>query len=133
MMDSDKADGDDSLAADSEFVFHYIKSSNFRVIPVDGAWGGVSQKGSVHVGVYNERRPIPKETARPVLSIEDGGNTVALGPDEVKETIGGYVREVEALLVLDYDTAVNIHKWLGEKIESIQQMSKILAEENENK
>ena len=69
----------DKTAAVRELSFDFIKSNYFRVICVDGAFGGVSPTGrSVHMAIYSERRPLPRKT---VHSIEEDGD---LG-DEVKD------------------------------------------------
>jgi hypothetical protein len=73
--------------------FHYIKSRHFRVIHVDGAYGGVSGRGYIHAAVYNERSPIPVITEAQVL---DGSR---LGKEEPIEVKRHAVREVEADLL----------------------------------
>lgn len=41
--------------------FNYIKSAQFRVIHADGAIGGVTPNGFIHMALFNERAAIPRE------------------------------------------------------------------------
>jgi hypothetical protein len=45
---------------DEVVVFEYIKSQLFRVIHSDGAIGGITPTGNVHVAFYSDRAAIPK-------------------------------------------------------------------------
>ena len=50
----------------NEVAFDYIKTSDFRIIWADGAIGGPTARGYVHVALYAERPAIPR---RQVLSL----------------------------------------------------------------
>lgn len=44
-----------------ELEFHFEKANSFRVIHVDGAFGGVSPGSRlIHMAVFSERTPLPK-------------------------------------------------------------------------
>ena len=43
-----------------EVAFDFIKSEYFRVIHADGALGGPTPQGLVHMAFYSERPPIPR-------------------------------------------------------------------------
>ena len=100
----------------SEVSFDFIKSNLFRVIAVDGAFGGLSPNArKIHMAVYSERRPIPKRTVH-VIS-EEG----VLG-DEVsdkREVRDAFVREVEADLVISLEVAQAMRAWLDDRITEI--------------
>ncbi len=101
------------LLLPKEIAFDFIKSNYFRVISVDGAFGGLSLSGrTINMAIYSERRPIPK---RVVTSVKPDG---FLG-DEVKDKRDerdAIVRELEANLVFDLSTAIAIRGWLDDKI-----------------
>jgi hypothetical protein len=91
--------------------FDYIKSSQFRVIRVDGVHGGLTPRGDViQVALFSERAPIPK---REEYRVENG----KLGERTDVQQRDAIVREVEVEALVDLTTARVIHKWLGEKIE----------------
>ena len=103
-----------SAAAVKEIAFDYIKSNFFRVVSVDGAFGGLSPSGKeINMAIFSERRPIPKKTVH------------ALNPDGVlgaenkerREGRTAIIREIEVDLVLDLETAIRVHEWLQRKIE----------------
>ena len=97
--------------------FHYLKSNLYRVVHVDGAYGGVSMDGTVQMQFYSERLPIPDITVHPLL--EDG----TLGEEIRSERVGrdGIVREVEIGAVFDLETARSLVGWLEDKIRFLEQ------------
>jgi len=91
--------------------FHYIKNQTFHSLHADGAIGGVTPSGNIHIAFYNERMPIPTEI---VQKLDEKG---ALGEIESKTTREAVVREMEVDVVMNIDVAKNLHKWLGVQIE----------------
>src|SRR5689334_23353953 len=96
-----------------DIEFDFIKGNFFRVISVDGAFGGLSPQGrSIHMALFSERRPLPRKTVHSL-------GTDGLLSDELmdrRETRKAFVREVEADVVMDLPTAIAIRKWLTRKI-----------------
>jgi hypothetical protein len=96
--------------------FDYIKSNQFRVITMDGAFGGLSPTGKViHMALFNERRPIPKRTVHP---LNEGD---VLGKEDVsrRDTRKAFIREVEVDVALDLHAAINLQTWLTDKIQQL--------------
>jgi hypothetical protein len=100
----------------SEVQFHLIKSNCFRVIYADGVLGGMAPNLNLQMSLYNTRAALPQ------LMINTVNPDGTLGEERVKERVGrdGFVREVEAEVIMDLDFAQALHKWLGEKIEIMQ-------------
>lgn len=96
--------------------FHYIKSSHFRVIHVDGAWGGPTPHLNIQMSVFNERQPIPQAVT---YAVKESG---VIGDELVSERLSkdGFVREIEADLVFDLSTAESLVTWLQDKIEKLK-------------
>ena|ERR1035437_2387583 len=96
---------------DGEMEFHFEKSTAFRVIHVDGAFGGIAPNRHIHMAVYSERQPIPKRIVHTIA----GG---VLGPEllEKRETRSGIFREIEADLVLTKESALAVRDWLDQRI-----------------
>ena len=102
--------------ADGDIEFHFEKANFFRVIHVDGAFGGVSPGNQlIHMSVFSERQPIPK------LIVQRVSHGV-LGEEISEKRVGksGIFREIEADLVMSVDIAIAIRGWLDEKINQIQ-------------
>jgi hypothetical protein len=99
-----------------QIEFDFIKSNYFRVIKADGAFGGLTPSGSIHMALYSERQAIPTK----VIHKLEGGK---LGPEirERREGRQGIVREVEVDVILDPQQAVLLRDWLTDKINQYQQ------------
>lgn len=95
--------------------YNMIKSNFFRVVYADGAWGGVTPRGMIGFSFYNERQAIPKVTTVDLKS-GDGVNFATVTEEKLIEGRTGVVRELEVEVLMDVNTAVMFHKWLGEKI-----------------
>jgi hypothetical protein len=89
---------------------HYIKSPYFRVIHVDGVWGGLTGRGLIHAALYSERRAIPQVTE--MYTQGDG----ELSQEKVVRSKKHIAREVEADLLLDAKTAKELGEWLLTKV-----------------
>lgn len=92
-------------------VFDYIKAPHFRAVRADGAIGGVTPNGHIHMAIYSERTAIPRRVVHELA--EDG----TPGPVREVETRASIVREMEVDVYLDLRTAKAIHEWLGINIE----------------
>lgn len=104
----------------SEVVFHFIKSNHFRVIHVDGAWGGVTPRLQIHFALYNERPPIPQRVEHEIA--DDG--TLAEESRDKRVSRGGLVREVETEVIMDIETAVSLANFLKEKVDEAKALLK---------
>lgn len=96
--------------------FEYIKSSLFRMIHADGAYGGVTPRLGVFLSFFSERPPIPKVL---VHHIKPDG-TVGEEIKEEREGRKGIIREAEFGVVLDLDVAKSLTAWLQQKIDEIE-------------
>lgn len=65
--------------------FHYRKSSLFRVIKIDGVWGGVAPRQEIQMSVFNERLPLPEMEK---VELPDDRDGVAKSLRVVKKTLG---------------------------------------------
>jgi hypothetical protein len=97
--------------------FDFIKSNFFRVIHVEGVFGGNSPRGLINMAVFNERWPIPKQITHKFTEGQSGEEIERASRDAI-------VREVEAQLVMDVKTAKVICKWLQGKIDNIEKRAK---------
>lgn len=97
----------------TQVEFHYIKSGLFRVVHVDGAWGGATPRGHITMSVFSERGPIPQ---RLVHQINDDGT---LGEQVSLVSKTGIIREVEVELVIDLEAARSISDWLTKNIKTL--------------
>ena len=102
----------------TEIQFYFVKGNQHRVIHVDGAWGGITSSGGVHMSVYSERVDVPSKVVHEVE-----GNK--LGKEKTDRREGGeqIIRELDATLVMNLKTATVIRDWLSEKITLIKDIT----------
>lgn len=91
-------------------TFHYIKGPDFRTIHIDGAIGGITPSGFLHIAMYCERSAIPKEITQEVRP--DG----SLGPITSSEGKDGVARQMEIDIIVNEATAKSLKLWLDEKL-----------------
>lgn len=101
----------------AEVVFRYFKSNFFRVVHADGAWGGLSPQGDIHISFYNERAAIP-DSSKLVVSQK----TNQLVRPEEFEASSRFVREVEVDVIVDLSTAIQLRGWLDDKIKHLRRL-----------
>ncbi len=99
-----------------QLTFNYIKSTQFRVIHVDGAFGGVAPRGHIHMSVYSERVAIPRVIVHQIDKDGKLGKEI-IGKRESRE---GVEREMEVDLVFGLEEAKALHDWLTTQIEQLE-------------
>lgn len=90
----------------------YLKSTQFRTIPVHGAVGSAgTSPGRIEFSVYSERVSLPD---RVTLEVADDGTVVE---HRQRPESGDFERELESHLVMDLENAVQLHALLGRLIQ----------------
>lgn len=104
--------------------FDYIKGQHFRVIHTDGAIGGITPRGLIHMSLYSERQAIPRRT---VSAIEDN----KLGDEILTERVArdAVVRELDVDVIMTIDSAESLCVWLREKVTLAKQMIEMPKDE----
>jgi hypothetical protein len=98
---------------------NYQKSEQYREVYCDGAVGSQTPPGSLWVGFYTERLPLPRIVRHEMIASPDSAE-LRIDPDKpgvVLEGKVGIVRNVEFGLYLSVPTARKLHEWLGSQIE----------------
>lgn len=108
----------DGVDVPGEMVFHYLKSNHFRVVLVDGGIGGADGRGRVSMGIYNERRPIPRQTVQ---------STTQIGGEKPVDARDGVIREVEAELIMSAEVAEQIGHWLIDRAAQAREIQALTA------
>ena len=97
--------------------FDYIKANFFRVVHADGIWGGVTPSLDIHMDVWSQRSPIPKQMVHEVKPDGTVGEEIA-NERTVRDAI---VREVEVGVVFNLAIAKSMVDWLNDKISFIEE------------
>jgi hypothetical protein len=114
----------------SSVEFNYVKSSYFRIIHVNGAFGGFSPDGNLFMAVFSERPALPDVTVQAVGSSGQLGTELL---EQRKITEKGIVRELEAGLAMDVRTARAIIQWLKERIDLAEKLAAETQQKSEVK
>lgn len=101
----------------------YVRGNLFRVVHVDGAFGGTTPRLQLFIDFYSERFPIPR-----VLVYEASPEGAPLREIvEERESEEGIVRESEVGLVLDLPVAKVFSEWLNEKVAELERVRENLG------
>ena len=90
-----------------DIKIQYTKAKDYRIIPVTGAWGGMSPQGEIIFDLWVEKRDVVHSVT---LRIEQGKP-----PQEIETALPESVREAQIGIVVRPDIAYSLGKWLMEK------------------
>lgn len=103
----------------SRVNFDYIKGQYFRVIHTDGAIGGVTPRGLIHMSLFSERQAIPRRTVHPIKDDKLGDELI---PERtVRDAV---VRELDVDVIMTVESAESLCKWLQIKVTEAKQATK---------
>lgn len=111
---------------ESTVTFDYIKSNFHRVVQVDGVVGGITPNGMIHMAVWNQRQPYPRQVVHE-LTEDRMGSQIDRTTRECD-----FVREIEVGLVLNYEMARVLVRWLEKRIsdfEAVQEKFEAMEDE----
>ena len=100
----------------------YIFNDDYNPKYVNGAQGGINPQGEIIINFYLERNALPNSLT---IEFEENKNTPKEIETEPKDLNNSFVRYIENGVILNYQTAKEIHKWLGNHIEQLEKLSKI--------
>lgn len=105
-------------AEEGSLHFDYIKGNYYRVIAVNGVIGGLTLDGDIHMAVWNQRQPYPKQVTHTVNP--DG----SVGPEVGRTTRDAAIlREIEAGLVFPPQFAALLIEWLQGQLNRLAQLN----------
>jgi hypothetical protein len=94
-------------------VFEYIKSNFFRVIHADGAIGGITPEGNLHLAFFSDRPAIPK------MQVHQRNADGSLGEIMNEHTVvrPGIIREMDIDVVFNREAAKSLVNWINQQLE----------------
>ena len=92
--------------------FDFTRSPFFRVVHSNGAWGGITPRRELSITFFSERFPIPGRVTHQLVDNSRLGREISRDtpPDSVQ-------REWEVEVLMSMEEAVNLHRWIGTKID----------------
>jgi hypothetical protein len=109
-------------AKNPEFKFKYIFTYDYNPVYINGAHGGVTPRGELVVNFYQERQPLPNAMTHELNPNGTIGREVAVEPEDLNRSL---VRFISNGVVVNYQTARELHFWLGEKIKEMEALDKV--------
>ncbi len=96
----------------------YIFKADYNPKYVNGAFGGISPQGEFIINFYLERVAIPNSQT---FEFENGKLLNEITDErEPKDHEQSLVRVVENGVIMDYNHAKEIHRWLGEHLKTFE-------------
>lgn len=105
----------------NELKFKYIFDQSYNPVYTNGAHGGVTPRGELIVNFYLERQPLPNALSHEISANGSIGQETGVEPADLHRS---FVRHISSGVVLNRQTAIEIHTWLGEKLKEMETMEK---------
>ena len=102
-----------------DFTFKYIFTYDYNPLYINGAHGGITPRGELVVNFYQERMPLPNAITHELNPNGTIGKETAVEPEDLSRSL---VRYVSTSVVVNQQTARELHFWLGEKIRELDAM-----------
>lgn len=103
------------VGEDRQVKFVYRRAADYRIIPANGVWGGVTPRGDLLAEFYVESLTTPETVTHLVRADGRLGEELSRAPAQRP-----FVREVQVGLVLSLAQAESIGKWLVNKAEEFK-------------
>ena len=100
-----------------EIRFTYQYEEGYGPHYVNGALGGVSPRGEIIANFFFEKPVLPTMVANEITPGGTIGGEIAEEPADMRNS---FVRAVSTGIILNYENALNLHAWLGEKIKELE-------------
>ena len=110
-----------------EIAFKYIFNYTYNPVYVNGAHGGISPRGELVMNFYLERPPLPEEIRHEINQNGTIGDVIAEEPHNLGSSM---VRFIDNGVILNYESARNIHYWIGERLKEMEAIEKAKAAMN---
>lgn len=109
-------------ATENTLNVNYLKTGDFREVSADGILGGPTPHGKLWVCFYNERMPVPQVVRHKLIQLNETGDFQidAGSPGVPIEGRTGVVRSMEVGVYISYETAREIHEWLGKQLQQVE-------------
>uniref|UniRef100_C6E564 Uncharacterized protein n=1 Tax=Geobacter sp. (strain M21) TaxID=443144 RepID=C6E564_GEOSM len=108
----------------NEMTFKYIFQYDYNPVYVNGAHGGISPRGELVMNFYLERQPLPNAITHEITQAGTIGPETEVEPADLTRSL---VRQVINGVVVNYNTARELHYWLGEKLKEMEALEQARA------
>ena len=98
-------------------VIKYEKAPDYREIPANGAWGGVTNQGEIHMHLFLELATLP-------ITVTHEVSENRLGTETERDTGSTMItRNLQVGVTMTPRSARSIARWLMGKVEELEKLS----------
>jgi hypothetical protein len=99
---------------DRQISFTFEYDAGYRLVPVNGVWGGITPRGDLRLDFFVESMIIPSEVVNLVTTEGKLGQELRRTPEKK------YVRKMQVGLLLSIDHAETIAEFIKTKIKDFR-------------
>lgn len=103
----------------SELRFVFTRALDYKIIPANGVWGGVTPRGDFRMEFFIEHTTDPKEITQKINPDGRLGEIIQRKGDG--ETL---TREITGAVLMTVEQAENIANWIKERIKVVRKDTK---------
>ncbi len=116
-MADDKLIDEEAESLPKEAKVTYTKSPDYKLVYVNGVYGGITGKGELRFDFFQEFHPYPEEE---ILEITDDGKLGAPEPEDSEQF--ELIREKQIGIVMSMGFAQSLLQWLKDKVETYEKI-----------
>lgn len=100
---------------------YYRKNEQYKTLPISGVWGGITPQGFIHGDLIIEKTEMPDKVVLQINDKTGEANQISQSPEG-----GVIIREALVGIVMFPEVAREIGKWLVQKADEFDNLSKKL-------
>lgn len=101
----------------TKITFRFSKDDHYRLLPINGVWGGPTPRGDIMVDFFHESQALPEVVTHAVTPDGQFGNELKRTPRSE------FHRTVLVGMMLTAEQAESIGRWLQEKAREVRARS----------
>ena len=98
-----------------QLTFRYFKDPSYRLVPINGVWGGITSRGEIHMELFHESQALPEVVVRSLTA--EGG----LGKEVDHQPPREISRTILVGVTLNEESAESVAKWLHARVRQLRQ------------
>jgi hypothetical protein len=108
------------MSESKKIKFVFKKSSDYKLLPVNGAWGGLTPRGDFILEFFVEHNTTPNHIMHEITPEGKISNEVERDPQQTEE-VSSVTRELVGGISLSIEHAKSIASFINEKCKEIEE------------
>lgn len=98
-----------------QLTFRYLKDPGYRLVPINGVWGGITPRGEIHMELFHESQAPPEVVVRSLTP--KGG----LGEEVDHQPPREISRTILVGVMLTEESAESMANWLHARVRQLRE------------